>query len=376
MRMQGYSHSIVQEDLLRMRQASLPWSRFDGKTVLVTGATGMLASYVCWLLLSLREQAGVRVSVIALCRDAGRASELFGPFARKPYFRLLIQDVCEPIEVEGLVDYVFHLAGNASPHYINTDPVGILRANLQGTLSVLDFAREKKVGGAVFASTREVYGRNDSAPALDEQAFGVLDPLDDRSCYPEGKRAAEALLRSYYLQYGIPYRILRIAHAYGPTMRLEGDGRVMADLLADAVAGRDIVLKSTGEAIRAFLYVTDAVLGMFAALLLGPPASVYNLANETEPISIRSLAQLLAARRGLRAIVPTESGEACLSGELGQKDRIVFVPPESDDAARKGYCAYPRTALDTSALESLGWEPLVGLEEGVRRVLEYHGCPR
>lgn len=373
MRIRGYSHSIVQEDLLRMRQASLPWSQFDGKTVLVTGATGMLASYVCWLLLSLREQAGVRVSVIALCRDAGRASELFGQFVGKPYFRLLIQDVCEPIEVEGPVDYVFHLAGNASPHFINTDPVGILRANLQGTLSVLELAREKSVAGVVFASSREVYGRNDSAPALDEQAFGVLDPLDDRSCYPEGKRAAEALFRSYYLQFGIPYYILRIAHAYGPTMRLEGDGRVMADLLADAVAGRDIVLKSTGEAIRAFLYVTDAVLGMFTALLLGSPASVYNLANETEPISIRSLAQLLAVRRGLRVIVPANPGEVCLSGESGQIDRIVFVPSESDDAVRKGYCAYPRTALDTSALESLGWEPLVGLEEGVGRVMEYYG---
>lgn len=357
-----------------MRRADLPWSRLDGKTVLVTGATGMLASYVCWLLLSLREQAGVRVSVIALCRDAGRASELFGAFTGKPYLRLLIQDVCETISLEESVDYVFHLAGHASPHHINSDPVGILRANLQGTLSVLEFARAKKVGGGVvFASSREVYGRNDAVPALDEQAFGVLDPLDDRSCYPGSKRAAEALLRSYYLQYGIPYYILRIAHAYGPTMRLEGDGRVMADLLADAVAGRDIVLKSTGEAVRAFLYVTDAVLGMFAALLLGPPASVYNLANETEPISIRALAQLLAARRGLRVIVPAVPGEACLSGELGQKDRIVFVPSESDDTGRKGYCAYPRTALDTSALESLGWEPLVGLEEGVGRVLEYHG---
>lgn len=349
--MVGYSHSIVQEDLQRMRQADLPWAQLDGKTVFVTGATGMLASYVGWLLLSLREQAGVRVSVVALCRDARKASELFGPFVGKPYFQLLVQDVCAPISVAAPVSYVFHLAGNASPHFINTDPVGIMRANLQGTLSVLEFAREQQVAGIVFASSREVYGHNGSVPALDEQAFGVLDPLDDRSCYPEGKRAAETLLRSYFLQYGIPYHILRIAHAYGPTMRLEGDGRVMADLLADAVAGRDIVLKSSGEAVRAFVYVTDAVLGMFSALLLGSPASVYNLANETEPVCIRALAQLLAARRGLRVIVPSESG----------------------DAGRKGYCAYPRTALDTTALEALGWHPLVGLEEGIGRVLACYG---
>ena len=353
MRMQGYFHPIIQEDLLRMRKAGLPWSALDGKSVLITGATGMLASYVCWLLASLREQAGIRVSVIALCRDTRKASKLFEPFVEKPYFRLLTQDVCEPISLEAPVDYVFHLAGHASPHHINTDPVGILRANLQGTLAVLDFARDKKVRGVVFASSREAYGRNDSVPALDEHAFGILNPLDDRSCYPEGKRAAETLFRSYYLQYGISYHILRIAHAYGPTMRLEDDGRVMADLIADAVAGRDIVLKSSGEAVRAFLYVTDAVLGMFSALLLGPSASAFNLANETEPISIRALAELLAARRGLR----------------------VVVPDSPTDAGRKGYCAYPRTALDTNALASLGWKPQVSLEEGLGRVMAYYGMP-
>ena len=348
--MQGYFHPIVQEDLRQMRQADLPWERLDGKTVLVTGAAGMLASYVTWLLLSLREQAGVRVSVIALCIDARKAEQMYGSFAGKPGFRLLIQDVCDPIALEEPVDYIFHLAGNSSPYSINTDPVGILRCNLQGTLSVLEWARNRHISGLVFASTREVYGENETAGTLDERAFGSIDPLDDRSCYPEGKRAAETLLRSYYLQYGIPYRILRIAHAYGPTMRLENDGRVMADLMADAVAGRDIVLKGNGEAVRAFLYVTDAVLGMFTALLLGRPDAVYNLSNETEPVRIRDLAELLASRRG---------------------GLVVRVPAQTSAEGRKGYCAYPRIPLDTTALERLGWKPEVPLAEGIERVLRY-----
>lgn len=346
--MEGYPHPIIQEDLQRMRQAALPWAQLDGKTVLVTGATGMLALYVTWLLLSLREQAGIRVSVIALCRDAQKAEAYFGPFGGRPYFRLLLQDVCEPIPVEGPVDYVFHLAGNASPHFINADPVGIMKCNLLGTMNVLECARAWQTKKVIFASTREVYGKNEEAKLLDEQAYGTLDPLDDRSCYPESKRAAETLLKSYYLQYGVPYNVVRIAHSYGPTMRLEHDGRVMADLMGDAVAGRDIVLKSNGEAVRAFLYVTDAVLGMFSVLFLGETAMAYNLANETEPVSIKELANILAAQRKLQVVV--------------------------SEGDRKGYCAYRRTALDTSAIEQLGWKPAISLQEGINRVLQFRSA--
>lgn len=344
--MEGYRHPIIQEDLQRMRQAGLPWEQLDGKTVLVTGATGMLASYIIWLLLSLREQAGIRVSVIALCRDAQKAEAYFGPFAGKPYFRLMLQDVCEPIPCEGPVDYVFHLAGNASPHFINADPVGIMKCNLLGTMNVLECARACRTKKVVFASTREVYGKNEEASRLDEQAFGTLDPLDDRSCYPESKRAAETLLKSYYLQYGVPFNVVRIAHAYGPTMKLENDGRVMADLMGDAVAGRDIVLKSSGEAVRAFVYVTDAVVGVFTVLLCGETAKAYNLANETEPVRVKELARELAALSKTQVIV--------------------------SEGEQKGYCAYRRTALDTSALERLGWKPEVSLQEGINRVLQFH----
>ena len=122
----------------------------------------------------------------------------------------------------------------------------------------------------------------------------------------------------------------------------------MADLMGDVVAGRDIVLKSSGEAIRAFLYITDAVVGMFTVLFHGETAKAYNLANETEPISIRDLAQLLAASR---------------------KDKNIQVVVSENE--QKGYCAYRRTALDISAIEQLGWKPMVSLKEGINRLIRY-----
>lgn len=337
---------VIIEDLQRMSEVHLPWRELDGKTVLVTGATGMLASYVTGLLLYLHEHAGVNITVIALCRNRQKAEQYFGSYLAKPYFHLLIQDVCAPIAYEGKVDYVFHLAGNASPYFINSDPVGIMKCNLLGTINVLEYARNCLSKKVIFASTREVYGKNEEAELLDEQAFGTLNPLDDRSCYPESKRAAETLLKSYYLQYGVNFNAIRIAHSYGPTMKLENDGRVMADLMGDVVAGRDIVLKSSGEAVRAFLYITDAVVGMFTALFHGEPAMAYNLANESEPVSIKDLAHMLAALR---------------------EDKNIQVVISEDE--HKGYCAYRRTALDTSAIEQLGWKPQISLKEGINRVL-------
>ena len=340
---------VIIEDLQRMSEAELPWRELDGKTVLVTGATGMLASYVTWLLLHLHEHAGINVSVVALCRNRQKAEQYFGSYVGKSYFSLLIQDVCEPITYEGKVDYVFHLAGNASPYFINSDPVGIMKCNLLGTMNVLEYARDCQTKKVIFASTREVYGKNEEAELLDEQAYGALDPLDDRSCYPESKRAAETLLKSYYLQYGVNFNAIRIAHSYGPTMKLENDGRVMADLMGDVVADRDIVLKSSGEAVRAFLYVTDAVVGMFTVLFYGETAKAYNLANETEPVSIKDLAHMLAVSRADK--------------------RIQVVVSEG---GQKGYCAYRRTALDTSAIELLGWKSQVLLKEGISRVLQFN----
>jgi nucleoside-diphosphate-sugar epimerase len=222
-----------------------------------------------------------------------------------------------------------------------------MKCNLQGTINVLELAWHHDVKRVLFASTREVYGKNEDAEQLNESAFGTLDPLDDRSCYPESKRAAESLLKSYALQYGVLFNTVRIAHSYGPTMNLENDGRVMADLISDVVAGRSIVLKSTGTAVRAFLYVTDAVIGMFTVLFLGEPSTAYNLANETEPISIKDLALLLTSFR---------------------KDiDLKLVYDTRQQVNTKGYCTYKRIALDTRKSEALGWSPHISLKEGLTR---------
>lgn len=342
-----YKNSIVQEDLKQMAEEQLDWHLFDGKTILVTGATGMLATYISYFLLYLKEERGIELKLLSLCRSKVKAEKTFREFLDKPYFEVLLQDVCDPIQYDGSIDYIFHLAGNASPHYINTDPVGIVKSNMLGTFNILELAKEKKTSKIIFASTREVYGKNEEEDSLKETSFGSIDPLENRSCYPESKRAAETIFRSYFLQYDINFNALRIAHSYGPGMNLHSDGRVMADLMGNVVDGKDIELKSTGEALRAFCYITDAVTGIFYAVLKGEAGEAYNLANETEEISIRELAKMLVSLRKDKDL------------------KVVFNIPVNNT----GYCNYKRVGLSTNKIEGLGWKPKTNLFTGIKKTL-------
>lgn len=330
-----------------MLRADLPWDRLEGKSCLVTGANGMIATYMVYLLMSLVRDKKMDIRVIALSRNQKRAEDLFVDFLKDSHFELLIQDVCDPISIIGRLDYIFHFAGNASPYYIKNDPVGIMKSNLLGTINVFELAREKKIDKVIFASTREVYGENEKENILTETSFGRLNCLDSRSCYPESKRAAETLCKSYFLQYGVNFNTVRIAHTYGPGMKLDNDGRVMADLLNFVVKGENIILRSQGNALRAFCYVTDTILGLIYVLFYGDDADAYNLANEKEEISIRSLAEMLVN------INPSE--------EL----KVIVDIRENLSGL---YCDYIRIRLNTLKLERLGWCPKVMLRDGLKRV--------
>lgn len=339
----GYNNEIVQEDLKRMSDLTLQWHNFANKTILVTGANSMLGTYMAFLFLYLNERKHFNIKTVVLTRSIEKTKELFGDFLDKSYFEIIHQDITTPIKYIGKIDYIFHFAGNASPRYINSDPVGILQANLLGMFNVMEFSRDKEPQRVIFASTREVYGAVE-AKSLSEDSFGYLDPMDNRSCYPESKRAAESIMRSYYLQYAINGISVRIAHCYGPGMKIENDGRVMADLIGDAVHKRNIVLKSSGDAIRSFCYLTDAIIGMIQISLYGKVGDAYNLANETEPISIKKLANMISKINSQEIIYDTKQSHA-------------------------GYCNYSRVELNTSKLEKLGFKPEITLFDGIKRTI-------
>lgn len=339
-------NDIVRTDLSEIIGSS-DLSPLTGKSILVTGANGHIASYFALSLAEAHRRGLTDVQITVLSRNRDNLMSTFGEYAAGNIIKVLVGDVSSPLPTQYTFDYVFHFAGNASPHFIATDPVGILKSNIEGTFNMAELCCRKAGSKLIFASTREVYGQNLSDDTLSEKSFGSLDPLDPRSCYPESKRAAESVIEAYHKQYGLRYTIVRIAHVYGPGMKIAGDGRVMSDFIGNAIAKEPIKLNSDGSALRSFCYITDCIRALLTAALQPEDSAVYNLSNETEEISVGDLARTIGRLAG---------------------DVEVSMKPAAPDA-KALYCAYRRKPLDCTRLLGLGWKPIVSLEDGLSRTI-------
>jgi nucleoside-diphosphate-sugar epimerase len=343
-------NAVITEDLQAICQASLPWEDLDGKTVLVSGANGFLPAYMVEALLYRNEvKVGAKTKVLALVRNAGKARSRFQHYLDRPDLLFLVQDVCDSVRINGPVDYVIHAASQASPKYYGKDPIGTLAPNIFGTSNLLKLATEKRSKCFLYFSSAEVYGELEPHQVpCKETAFGSLDPTQVRACYAEAKRMGETLCTAWSHQHGLPVRIVRPFHTYGPGMALD-DGRVFSDFVADIVHRRDLVMKSDGSAVRAYCYLTDAVAGYFTVLLRGESGLAYNVGNNRAEVSVLELARRLIAlfpEKNLRVI---------------QAER----PPASGYLASK----VSRISPDTTRLEALGWRPEHSLESGFQRTV-------
>ena len=340
---------IIDEDIERIIAEDLPWSKLAGKTVLVTGASGMIPSYVVYTMLGLNDALHLGIQVLALVRNEAKARKIFGAILERDDIHLIAQDVTVPLTVAGPVDYIFHGASAARPSEHKAAPTATIRANLVGTFNLLDLAVEKNANAFVLMSSSEVYGKvEDTLSGITESDYGYLDCLNPRSCYSEGKRAAETICASFAAQYGIDCKTPRFAHVYGPGMGLT-DGRVQADFAANVYHNEDIVMKSDGSSQRAYTYVSDAVSGIFYILFKGNDMA-YNVADSGNVISIRQLAEAFIASR------PDKQLKLVI--EIDNKNAGMFNPAKF-------------IGLDNSKLTALGWKPCIGIEEGTRRMITY-----
>ena len=340
-----YSNSIIKEDLDLIIKQDIDFSLMKEKVVLITGATGMLASYFMYTLMYLNDKFNYNIKIYTLVRNADKLKKMIG-INRNDIF-IIEQDVCEKIAFNENLDYIIHMASSANPKTITTDPLSIIKANVIGTLNVLELAKEKNAK-VVFTSTREVYGKVDKS-IINEDDAGILDCTELRSCYPESKRMAENLIISYSYQYEIRYQIARIAHSYGPGMIIKNDGRIMSDLINDVVNRNNIILKSNGEAKRAFCYLLDATTALFMITLSKKDNQIFNVANETEEISIKDLAYSMV--------------EWFKEFNIN----VVFELQENNNQ----YVKFERVRLNTNKLEQLGWKPVVSLKDGISKTVKY-----
>lgn len=313
--------------------------RLDGRTVAVIGATGLIGSTLVERLLEARDR-GTGVGLVVTYRDREGLERRFPGIGGLDGVELVRHDVRDPVPDIG-ADYIVHSASPAHPRAFVEDPVGVIDANILGIRSCLEHIRAHPGTRLLYVSSSEVYGRKTADRPYLETDLGLVDPLDPRSCYPEGKRAAETYVRCYAAQYGCDGVIVRPGHVYGPAITGRST-RVDAQFMEDAVHGRDIVMKSEGAQRRSYIHVDDVVAGMLYAMVLGASGEAYNISNRDSDVTIRGFAETLAGIAG------------------------VGIDMRVDPDACRGTSPVLDATLDSSKLEALGWRPSIGIEDGLR----------
>ena len=304
-----------------------------GKTVVITGGTGMIGSCLVDALAVFNRKGGTPCQIVVTSRRQEAAQKRFSYCWDEPWFHYIQQDVCdETVGWPGQVDYVIHAASNADPLNFAKAPVDTLMANVLGTDRLLKAGMERGMKRFLYVSSGEMYGQPDAEQSdFVENYCGPIDHSSPRACYPAGKRSAEVLCQCYRAQYGTDCVIVRPCHTFGPTMT-GGDSRAVSEFLRNAAAGKGIGMKSAGLVERSHCYVVDAADAIFLVLLKGESGGAYNIADPACKMTIRDFAFACAEAGGTQ---------------------VVFENPS--DLELKGYSKISRQVLSSEKLQSLGW---------------------
>lgn len=334
--------SKYSNDILQIFQEDLPWEKLLGCNILVTGATGLIGG--C-LVETLMMNPKKDYHVYASGRNEERAKERFKEFANDNDFHFIKYDVMKPLESNVKFDYIIHAASNGSPNFFAKNPVEVMKSNLYGVANLMDYGLTHGMKRILYVSSGEVYGEGDGR-VFTEDYSGYVDCTKPRSCYPSSKRAAETLCVSYAEEYGADVVIARPCHTYGPHFT-EADNRVYAQFIRNVLKGEDIVMKSTGEQFRSWCYVVDCVSAILYILLKGENRQAYNIADAASNISIKELAETIAA--------------------IGDK-KVVIDVPDADE--KKGFNVVTKSVFATEKLNALGWKANTNIKRGIESTIK------
>lgn len=325
-------------DLSGSQFKSMDYSFLAEKSVLITGATGLIGKAVIRTLLDWNtKNSDSLIEIIAVVRDKKKAIQCFGESG----IRYVVGDIRTVDFGDIHADYIIHGASQTSSKEFVEHPVEVTSIALDGTKHILECAVKMKAKGFIYLSSMEVYGTPGDDEKITEVHATNIDTMKVRSCYSESKRMCENLCMSYMSEYRLPVAVLRLTQTFGEGVEY-ADGRIFAEFARCVIENRDIVLKTKGETKRSYLYLYDAVSAIFLIIYKSSYGESYNVANEGTYCSIYEMAQLVAEK--------ISNGKICVKIEEGDIGKLGFAPQLNMN-------------LDTSKIRSLGWRATMGLEK-------------
>lgn len=336
-----YDNPIWFQDIDLVLETFPEFSKLAGKSVLITGAGGLICSAFTDVLIRYNETHKVKISILAAGRSEEKLRQRFGAYFEKEYFSFVRYDAnVESLSIAQHADYIIHGASNASPNKIVKEPVETMLSNFTGLNALLKYAQKVGTRRLLYISSSEVYGKKSDSLPYEETEYGYIDLLNPRNSYSVGKRAAETLCAAYSDEYGVDTVIVRPGHIYGPTAS-KTDNRVSSAWAYSAACGENIVMKSDGAQLRSYCYCLDCASAILKVLLSGESSHAYNISNPDSVISIRQMAEILA--------------------KAGNIQLLMDLPTEEE---RKGFNPMSNSSLNSENLRDLGWRGVFDAKTG------------
>lgn len=337
-------NTVQKKDIQVFVETFVNIEELRNKVFLITGATGLIGSTLCYCLLELNNKYGFNIRILCPVRNIEKFNGLFSGNKNIIAQQLDIESYLKSTSEK--IDYIVHCASPTAGKYMTSNPVETYAFAIESTLSLLHYAQNHTIESMVYVSSLEYYGQILDDETVTENKLGYVDPLSARSSYPLGKRAAEYACVAYAKEYDIPVRIARLTQTFGAGIS-KTDNRVFAQFAKSAINGKNIILKSSGKSSKPYCYTTDAISGILTILLKGSNGDAYNVSNDKTYISISDMANLVKKT-------------------FNPNINIIY-----DIDNNSGYAPDTLLRLSSRKLQGLGWKPKYDLKEMYRRLIEY-----
>lgn len=336
------------EDIINVIKNCPYLNDLNSKTILITGATGLIGSTLIKTIIEYNKIANCNISIIAFIRNKEKANAVLGDYVNDKNLKLYINDITGEINIEENIDFIIHAAAITKSLILVNRPVETAMTAILGTKNILELAKEKKIKSMVYISSMEIYGTFETNDAITEDELGYINLKNIRNGYPESKRMCEFLCNAYYNEYGVSVKSARLAQTFGAGIPID-DTRIFAEVAKSVILNKNIILHTMGKSEANYCYISDVIVAILTILIKGVNGESYNVANENCHTTISEMAEMVCKKIA--------------------KDKIKVIYDIPEDVSVNGYAPDTKLKLSSKKLRELGWNPQYDLEESYNRLI-------